>query len=77
MSHRKIHSFTGSTDHDFTGLISGQLLNIDASGTTIASSGVYALSGTVTAATYYSGSTPLQTILNAISGVSTREMVAR
>ena len=56
--HLKLHPLTGNTDHDLTGLIPGQILNV--TGTTIASSGVYAVAGAITAATYYSGSTPLQ-----------------
>jgi hypothetical protein len=41
MSHYKQHSFTGTSDHDFTGLISGEMLKFD--GTNIISAGsVYA-----------------------------------
>jgi hypothetical protein len=29
MSHSKIHSFTGTTDHDFSGLISGELIQFN------------------------------------------------
>jgi hypothetical protein len=41
--HKKIHSFTGTTDHDFTGLISGQLIQYDGSG--IVSAGAIPTSG--------------------------------
>jgi len=37
MPHLKRHSFTGDTDHDFTGLVSGQLIQYD--GSSIVSSG--------------------------------------
>lgn len=38
MSHLKNHSFTGTSDHDFTGLISGEILLFD--GTNITSTGL-------------------------------------
>jgi len=43
MSHLRQHSFTGNTDHNFTGLLSGQLIQFD--GTNIISAGVMPTSG--------------------------------
>ncbi len=62
--HLKLHPLTGNTDHDLTGLIPGQILNINEPGTTISSSGVYALSGSISANTYYSGNTNLYDIFS-------------
>ena len=39
MSHLRIHSFTGNTDHDFAGLAPNQLLRLNNSGTAIESYG--------------------------------------
>ena len=41
--HLKLHSFTASTDHDFTGLVSGQILIFN--GTDIVSTGSTSTSG--------------------------------
>lgn len=38
-AHVKLHSFTGNTDHDFTGLQSGQFLKLNAAGDAIESAG--------------------------------------
>ena len=70
--HLRQHSLTGNTDHNLTGLEVIQLLNIDSSGSTISSSGIYGENGILTATTYYSGTTPLETIISSLSsgGVS-------
>ena len=39
MSHLKQHSFTGNSDHDFTGLAQNQLLKLNNAGTAIESFG--------------------------------------
>lgn len=59
MSHLRIHSFTGTTDHDFTGLVPGELLEFD--GTNIVSAGpmpgaggIYGISNQNGEYTYYS-----------------------
>jgi len=43
MSHLRLHSFTGATDHDFTGLIAGQALVFD--GTNIVTTATTSTSG--------------------------------
>jgi len=59
MSHLRIHSFTGTTDHDFTGLVAGELIQYDGSG--ISSAGVLPASGT--SANLWSASTGSNSII--------------
>lgn len=71
--HTKLHPVTGTTDHDLTGLVPGQLLGIDSSGSTIASSGIYAFSGSLSANTIFSAGTNLYDIFGTgNSGVATK-----
>ena len=60
--HLKLHPLTGNTDHDLTSLSPGQLLNVNSLGTSVSSSGVYAVGGGLSAATIFSGSTNLYDI---------------
>lgn len=52
--HLKLHSFTGNTDHDFTGLVSGQSIIFD--GTNITSTGSTSTSGNLWSASTGSNS---------------------
>ena len=47
--HLRRHTITGTTDHELTGLVPSQLLNVNDTNTSVSSSGVYALSGSLTA----------------------------
>jgi hypothetical protein len=68
--HLKLHSFTGTSDHDFTGLVSGQIISYNGVNVISSDSVTSFSASTLSGGTILSGGTDLYNIFSTSSGTS-------